>query len=186
MMLSKLLCYNNLKLISISGYFLGKPPKCFHQTILCYITITIKTYVHWCMIKSRQRNFQPICKPRSYNLITVWILSNITQPCAYFMRCTVDVEWIFSEIRKELQIFSLLKIHLKMKMSFAKCRLKRSGLSESKHWGRGKMAAISQSTLSNVFSWTKLLELIEVWLKFVSKGPINNIPALAKIRTIVG
>ena len=38
------------------------------------------------------------------------------------------------------------------------------------HWGRDKMAAISQTTLSNAFSWMKL-----------PKGPINNIPALVQI-----
>ena len=31
------------------------------------------------------------------------------------------------------------------------------------HWGWDKMAAISQTTLSNVFSWMKILEF---WLKF--------------------
>ena len=31
------------------------------------------------------------------------------------------------------------------------------------HWGRDKMAAISQTTLSNAFSWMKMLEF---WLKF--------------------
>ena len=43
------------------------------------------------------------------------------------------------------------------------------------------MAAISQTTLSNVFSWMKMLEF---GLKFVRKGPkgpINNIPALFQL-----
>ena len=31
------------------------------------------------------------------------------------------------------------------------------------HWGRDKMAAFSQTTLSNAFSWMKILEF---WLKF--------------------
>ena len=31
------------------------------------------------------------------------------------------------------------------------------------HWGRDKMAAISQTTLSNAFSWMKMLKF---WLKF--------------------
>ena len=31
------------------------------------------------------------------------------------------------------------------------------------HWGRDKMAAISQTTLSNAFSWMRMLEF---WLKF--------------------
>ena len=49
-----------------------------------------------------------------------------------------------------------------------------------KHWGRDKMAAISQMTLSDAFSWTKMLEF---WLtfQFVPKGQINNIPALVQI-----
>ena len=31
-----------------------------------------------------------------------------------------------------------------------------------KHWGRDKMAAISQTTLSNAFSWMKILDFTEV------------------------
>ena len=50
------------------------------------------------------------------------------------------------------------------------------------HWCRDKMDAISQTTLSNAFLWMKMLEfLIEMSLKFVPKGPINNIPALVQI-----
>ena len=50
---------------------------------------------------------------------------------------------------------------------------------KSTHWGRDKMAAISQTTLSNAFSWIKMFEIsIKISLKFVPKGPINNIPAL--------
>ena len=45
------------------------------------------------------------------------------------------------------------------------------------------MAAISQTTLSNALSWMKMLEwiAIKISLKFVHKGPINNIPALVQI-----
>ena len=56
------------------------------------------------------------------------------------------------------------------------------GHSELTHWGRDKMATISQMTLSNSFSWMKMLEF---WLKFhwnlFHRGPINNIPALVQI-----
>ena len=46
------------------------------------------------------------------------------------------------------------------------------------HWGRNKMAAISQTTLSKAPSWIKICKLsIKIPLKFVPKGPINNIPA---------
>ena len=47
----------------------------------------------------------------------------------------------------------------------------------STHCGLDKMAAILQTTLSNAFSWIS----IKISLKFVPKGPINNIPALVKI-----
>ena len=51
------------------------------------------------------------------------------------------------------------------------------------HWGQDKMAAVSQTTLSNAFSWMKMLEfrLRFISLKFVPKGPINNNPALVQI-----
>ena len=44
------------------------------------------------------------------------------------------------------------------------------------HWGRDKMAAISQTTILNAFSSMKIYEL-----KFVPKGRIINIPALVQI-----
>ena len=51
------------------------------------------------------------------------------------------------------------------------------------HWGRDNMAAVSQTTLSNAFSWMKMLLLIsiKISLKFVPKGPINDNPSLVQI-----
>ena len=51
------------------------------------------------------------------------------------------------------------------------------------HWGRDKMDAISQTTLSNAFLWMNenVRISINISLKFVPKGLINNIPALVQI-----
>ena len=50
------------------------------------------------------------------------------------------------------------------------------------HWGRDKMAAISQTTLSiAIFVNENVRISIEFSVKFVPKGPINNIPALVQI-----
>ena len=49
------------------------------------------------------------------------------------------------------------------------------------HWGRDKMAASSQTTLPNACSWMRVRISIKIPLKFVHKGPINNIPALVQI-----
>ena len=50
------------------------------------------------------------------------------------------------------------------------------------HWGRDKMATIFQTTFSNAFFFNdKVKILIKISLKFVPKGPINNIPALIQI-----
>ena len=116
----------------------------------------------------------------------------------------------FSEILIETHIFSFRKMHLKQ-LSSAKWRLfllgpneltsslhqiQRTGVSFLSilahyiwvvftgltHWGRNKMAAVSQRTLSNAFSWMKNVRIsIKVSLKFVPKGPINNIPSLVQI-----
>ena len=44
------------------------------------------------------------------------------------------------------------------------------------------MDAISQTTFSKAFSWVKMYEFrLKKSLKFVPKGPINNIPALVQI-----
>ena len=47
------------------------------------------------------------------------------------------------------------------------------------HWGRDKMADIFQSIFLNENVWI----LIKISLKFISKDPINNIPALVQITT---
>ena len=43
------------------------------------------------------------------------------------------------------------------------------------------MAAISQTMFSNAFSWMEIYVSIKMSLKFVPKGPINNISALGQI-----
>ena len=48
-------------------------------------------------------------------------------------------------------------------------------------WGRDKMAAVSQTTFSSAFLWMKMFKFLWISLKFVSKGPIDNIPALVQI-----
>ena len=50
----------------------------------------------------------------------------------------------------------------------------------STHWGRDKMAAIFQTAFSNTFPWKWKCMNFEISLKFVPKGPINNIPAMVE------
>ena len=50
------------------------------------------------------------------------------------------------------------------------------------HWGRDKVAAIFQKTLSKCIFFSKnVLILLRISLRFVPNGPINNIPALFQI-----
>ena len=49
------------------------------------------------------------------------------------------------------------------------------------HLGWDKMDAIFQTTFSNGFELKNVWILIKISLKFVPKGPINNIPALVQI-----
>ena len=50
------------------------------------------------------------------------------------------------------------------------------------HWGRDKMADISQTTFPSVFSSMKMFEFrLKFHWSFVPKGPINKIPALVQI-----
>ena len=50
------------------------------------------------------------------------------------------------------------------------------------HWGRDKMDAISQTTFFKcIFLNENVWIPIKISLKFVPKGPINNIPALVQI-----
>ena len=50
------------------------------------------------------------------------------------------------------------------------------------HWGRDKMAAISQTTFSNASFLNENTSIsINISLKFVSEGRIDNIPSLVQI-----
>ena len=50
------------------------------------------------------------------------------------------------------------------------------------HWGRNKMADISQTTTSNAILLNENIWIsLKLSLKFVPKGRINNIPALVQI-----
>ena len=50
------------------------------------------------------------------------------------------------------------------------------------HWGRDKMAAISQTTLSIAFFVNENVRILIIFsLKFVPRGSINNTPALVQI-----
>ena len=47
------------------------------------------------------------------------------------------------------------------------------------HWGRDKMAAtLADDTFKRKFVNENILISMKIWLKFISKGPINNMPAL--------
>ena len=55
-------------------------------------------------------------------------------------------------------------------------------ISKLTHWGRDKMAAVSQTTLSNAFFLNENIRIsIKISLKFLPKGPINNNSALVQI-----
>ena len=45
------------------------------------------------------------------------------------------------------------------------------------HWDRDNLTTISQTIFSNAFCWM----IIQISLKFIPKGPIDNMPALIQI-----
>ena len=61
-----------------------------------------------------------------------------------------------SEISIEIHTFSFKKMYLKM--SSGNWQPSCPGLNVLTYWGRDNMAAISQTTLSNTFSWMKMLQ----------------------------
>ena len=62
------------------------------------------------------------------------------------------------------------------------CHMVSLGHNELTHWGREKVAAVSQTTLSKRISLNEIVRIsIKVSLKFVPKGPFNNNPALVQI-----
>ena len=58
-----------------------------------------------------------------------------------------SLKWHHAFLRRDTKGFKILS-------STNKCQL-----AQLTHWGRDKMAAIFQTTFSNAFSWTKMLEL---------------------------
>ena len=82
----------------------------------------------------------------------------------------------FSEILSEIDSFSFKQ------MPSGKWRPYCLGLNVLTHWGRDKMAAIFQTTFSNGFSGNENVWIsINISLKFVPRGPINNIPTLLRV-----
>ena len=49
------------------------------------------------------------------------------------------------------------------------------------HWGQGKIATISKTTFLNAFLNENIWISLAIWLKFVPKVRINNIPALVQV-----
>ena len=86
----------------------------------------------------------------------------------------------FSEILSEIDTLSFKQMRLKM--SSGKWRPYCLGLNVLTHWGRDKMAAIFQMTFSNGLSGNENVWIsINISLKFVPRGPINNIPTLLQV-----
>ena len=67
------------------------------------------------------------------------------------------------------------------KMLYTQCWLFGSSSNLLTHLSLEKMTDISQTALSNAFSWMKMLILIKISMKFVPRDPIDNIPALVQI-----
>ena len=132
------------------------------------LCLNIKTVFHGISI--------PIVKMRqlSDHLICIMEISILPRCHLYIQmatRCNLSIEpWRTNLSENWSSIFIALK------MSSSKYQLFCLSLIMLTHWGRDKMASISQTTLSNAFCWIKMISL-----NFVPKGPINNIPALVQI-----
>ena len=86
----------------------------------------------------------------------------------------------FSEILIKIHAFSFKKMHLEM--SSGKWRPFCLGFNVLTHWGRDKMAAISQTTtFKYIFLNENVIISAKISLKFVPTGPIDNIPAFIQI-----
>ena len=81
----------------------------------------------------------------------------------------------FSEILSEIDTFSFKQMRLKM--SSGKWRPYCLGLYVLTHWGRDKMVDIYEWIFWNENVWIS----INISLKFVPRGPINNIPTLLQV-----
>ena len=112
--------------------------------------------------------FVQYCMSRLINItsLTPMVLGSVTGEWGD----TASISWIIYEKKSMLEVL----------FESRTC----AGLSEIKltHWGRDKMATISQTTLFNrIFLNENVRIFIKFSLKFVPKGPIINIPALVQI-----
>ena len=96
--------------------------------------------------------------------------------------CQVTTYHIESKLRSFLSIIFQGNFCLGVRMRMPHCQKPQISHIWLTHWGWDKMDAIFQTTFSNGFSWMKMYEFfIKISLKFVSKGLVNNIPALVQI-----
>ena len=119
-------------------------------------------------------NWRPSCPCLTYNVNSLW-----ASDIKWHHKCWVNIDWNNSllpdgrhqTITWTSADWSWMKfcsiIHLRHN-DIMPC----IWIPTLSHWGRDKMAAVSQTTLSKAFSWMKM---------FVPKGPINNSPALVQI-----
>ena len=111
------------------------------------------------------RLWRNMCGPLS-NLVELWYIV-----LRIMMMMMMMMKWIMEEL-----LLDDIKVCLRHFYSD-----RNQHLTHLTHWGRDKMDAISQTTLWSAFSWMKNVWIpIEISLKFVPKGPIDNIPALVQ------
>ena len=82
--------------------------------------------------------------------------------------------------RVKCGVYLIYSVHFGVSIWRIKYPIKWSALLT--HWGRDKMDAISQTIFSSVFFLNENVWIPKtISLKFVPKGPINNIPSLVQI-----
>ena len=99
---------------------------------------------------------------RKWHLRTVTFILNILSPSAFYDLLWRHQNWRYRRFLKS----SLTQDHVNAMfdetdskvLNYQNCRRSTSPYSVLTHWGRYKMAAISQTTLSIAFLWMKMLE----------------------------
>ena len=96
-----------------------------------------------------------------------WLIPRAHDACKnYFPYCHIYAELGHNRFRQWLVVCSV-PIHCLNQWWFVINHTTRNkfpaSINSLTHWGRNKMAAVSQTTFSNAFSWMKMYEF---WLKF--------------------
>ena len=136
----------------------------FNELFLANPVLSVSDYLSSRMVKNYQTVF-----------VRWWVTGRLTG-CILILciSSACDFYYFASSL-----IYALLPVS-----AFTNLMMYNSTILRVRYWGRENMTSVVQTTFSfsNAFSWMKRVFFIQILLKFVPKGPIDNKSAMSWIK----